>query len=125
MGGPARVEGWVSDPVEATFPPDGTIPPTANQDAITFRTVTIPLAGDAVQGPDVEIPNGRSVMVIVRTGQSTRKGFVANSSANVGDPTMRGEIPVDGIRLYFISNMNLLWFGADTDGTVIELQVEQ
>lgn len=124
MGTPVTVEGWVSDPVDVHF--SEPIPPTPNRDGVTFRTVTVATAGDTPQGPDVEIPDGFALVAQMRVGQTVpRTGFTANSAANVGDATLRTNVPVGGVRKFYISNMNILFFGADTDGTIFELFVEQ
>jgi len=97
-----------------------------NRDAVTFKTVTVATAGTPVQGPDVAIPDGFALVVILReTQDGSPKGYVADSSANAQSATARTEMTKGGIRTFYISNMNLLWFNTDVNGAVFELFVEQ
>lgn len=124
MGTPVTVEGWVSDPVDVHF--SEPLPPTPNRDGWTAQTVTIPSAGDAIQGPDVEIPDGFGLAIVFRNTQAgAPTGFMANSAANVGDSVNRTELLKGDRRILYVSNMNEVFFGSDTDGAVFELIVEQ
>lgn len=99
--------------------------PTQNKGGWTTRIVTVVTAGTPVQGPSVPIPDGFGIAVSQRRHAASPTGYVANSSANAIDNTLRKELrDGEGFVLY-IRNMNLIWFDASADSTVFELTAEQ
>lgn len=122
----ARGEDMWAIPVEAEITGSIVTSPTPNRPDWTARTVTVVTAGTPVQGPDVSIPNGFSVLIRQRVTQTgSRRLYVARTAANAGIAANRFEFSKgDGLRL-FITNLNLLFFDTNTDGTIAELVVEQ
>jgi hypothetical protein len=114
------------DPVEATVTGTVAVLPTPNRAAWTARTVTVAAPGAAQQGPGVPIPDGFTVAVVFRATQTgAPKGYMANSAANTGLAASRTEMNKGDVRRLGVTNMNLLFFDADTAGAVFELVAEQ
>lgn len=121
-------EGQFGDPVEAALvgPVTVVVTPTPNKTAIAFGTVTVAVAGTPVQGPNLTVPNGFSLVVRQRVTQAgSPVGYVANSGANCAISANRNETLKGMGFAFFISNANLLWFDSDTAGTIFDLSVEQ
>lgn len=125
MAGPAIAEGQFGDPVEAVVIGPVIADPPPNKSSVTFRTVTVATAGTPQQGPTVTVPDGFALLIRLRITQGAVEGRVSDSSANALDAAKRMEMVIgDSISLK-VNNMNLLFFDADTNGTVFELVAEQ
>lgn len=126
MGGPAAGEAEFGIPVEATFTGPVVVAPLSNRGAWTSRTAVVAVPGTPVQGPDVAIPDGFSVLVEFRITQPDSPiGYVANSGANTALSANRKELVKGGAFTLYVTNMNLIFFDSDTAGAVFELTVEQ
>lgn len=94
--------------------------------AWTVKRVTVAVAGNPAQGPDVPIPPGFALTVRFRKPSTgSPAGFVATSAGFVGDTTSRIELPGNGSVQLKVSNMNAVWVGADTNESSFEFIAEQ
>ncbi len=126
MAGPAAGEAQFGIPVEAVVTGSIVVAQTPNRPAWTVRTVTIASAGTPQQGPDVAIPDGFAVAVKARSTQpSGNIIFQATSGANTALSANRAELKPAEIITLKITNLNLLFFDANNDGSIVELIVEQ
>ena len=103
-----------------------TTPPT-NQSSWTVETNVVS-AGNPTQGPNVTIPDGYSVVVRNRSTNAAvgvPTVFVATSLVNTGVSASRVELLKSESISLFITNMNLLFFDGNIDGTIIEIIAEQ
>lgn len=98
--------------------------PLPNLNTFTVRPVTLVTPGTPVQGPDVVVPHGYSVVVRMRRHAGSPNGYVADSSANAGG-TNRSILRDNDAILLNVTNLNAIWVDADTATTVFELIVEQ
>jgi len=90
------------------------------------KTVTVVSAGTPVQGPNVSLPVGSTLLVELRITQAgSPKGYVSESEANVQVASTRKEMFKGGRLAYAVDNMNRLWFDTDIDGAVFEVSAEQ
>lgn len=111
---------------------DGTLETSAScavKSAIIFQTVTIAAKGTPVQGPTVAIPIGATLMVRQRVTQvASAKGRISHTEAGADNDlaaTLRLETVKGDSFSFNVDNMDVLWFDADTNGTVFELIAEQ
>ncbi len=107
----------------------GSIPitPPTNQSSWTVQTNVVS-AGNPTQGPNITIPDGYSVVVRNRStngGVGNPTVFVATSLVNTGVSASRIELLKSESLSLAITNMNLLFFDGNIDGTVIEMLAEQ
>ena len=126
MAGAALGENQFGIPVEAVIVGAIVVTATPNRSAVIFRTVTVVTATTPVQGPSVTIPDGFSLVVKNRiTNAGTPTGFVANSSGNTADATLRTEMLKGEAFSMFEDDMDTFFFDASLDGTIFELFAEQ
>ena len=102
--------------------------PLAPENLSSFETrrVRVATAGTPVQGPTVTVPNGFALVVRMRRATSgAPTGYVANSSANAADDTVRSVLGGNDSVTLYVTNMNEVWVDADTNTTDFEFIVEQ
>tara|TARA_Y100000310_G_scaffold195167_1_gene195166 strand:- start:289 stop:660 length:372 start_codon:yes stop_codon:yes gene_type:complete len=100
--------------------------PVPNEAAVTFQTVTVAVAGTPVQGPNLVVPDGFSVVIKNRSTQAASPiAFIGDSNAKVQVSTTRAELLRGECLAYYITNMNLIFCDSDTNGCIIEFTAEQ
>lgn len=100
--------------------------PQENLSSFEIRRVRVTTSGTPVQGPTVTVPNGYALVVRMRRVTSgAPTGYVANSSANTADDTVRSVLNGNDAITMNVTNMNLVWVDADTNTTDFEFIVEQ
>jgi hypothetical protein len=100
--------------------------PVPNEAAVTMQTVTVAVAGTPVQGPNLTIPDGFGVVIKNRSTQAgSPQAYVSDSAVNAVLSANRFEMLKGESIEYKITNMNLLFFDTDTNGTIIDLTAEQ
>ena len=100
--------------------------PIPNNTTFTVRVVTITTAGTPQQLPAITVPNGRALVIASNVGNAqNRRIFVANSSVNALDPTMRTTLsPGNSVRL-FVDNADDVWVDSNVSGSLVDVIVEQ
>ena len=122
MSGAAVGENQFGIPVEAVIVGSIVVAATPNRSAVSFRTVTVVTSGTPVQGPSVTVPDGFSVAVKNRiTNAGSPTGFVANTSGNTANATVRTEMLKGEAFAMFEDNYDNFFFDASLDGTIFEL----
>jgi len=77
--------------------------------------------GTPIQGPDMPIPPGYSVLVRMRPQAGTPIGYVAGSEGTVRDSYSRVHLQEGESITVFVTNLKYLWFDADTAATQMEI----
>ena len=97
----------------------------ANKQAFTTGQKDVTSHGTAVQLPSVTVPAGFSAIVQAKPA-NTNNIYFGNSKANAESSTARFDKlgPGDGIELQ-VTNLDLVWIDADTNGEGISYFVEQ
>ena len=94
-----------------------------NRDSWTHGHKDVTAAGTAEQLPDVTVPNGFSLVVRAKPG-NTGNVFYGNSKANAEDVTKRLTFSAgNGVTLR-VTNTNLVWVDAALPGEGVEYWVE-
>lgn len=100
---------------------------TTNKTAINVREVTVAVAGTAVTGPDVAVPNGFALVVQLRITQAgNQTGYVGEAADVPNIPVARRKEIKKGMALkFFVQNMNQIGVDASVNGTVFEFYAEK
>lgn len=103
-------------PVEVTVP---------NQPAFSVSQVTIGTAGTPVQGPALPIPANVALAIQADPAMaSSRRLYIANSSANALDATKRITLSAGQTITLSVTDANLVWFNGSHNGVAALLLVE-
>lgn len=97
--------------------------PYATQPA-AFHKVTVVASGTPARGPAVPVPPGYDVIVRQRHHSGSPEGYVAYSSAEVGEDETRTVLHNNDSFGARVSNLNQFYFDADTATTNFELHVQ-
>jgi len=90
-----------------------------------IRRVQVVTAGTAVEGPDVEIPEGVVSVIRQRRHAGAPNGYVALNERDVSSTGSRVEMQNNDTVVLEVSNWNKIWFDADSAETNFELIAEQ
>lgn len=97
----------------------------ANKGALTIGQVNVPIAGTAVQLPEIAIPDGFKVIILAKPGNA---GFIymGTSAPQAGDATSYFDRldAGDSISLQ-ITTLDLIWINASVNAEGITYIVEQ
>lgn len=97
----------------------------ANKSTFTVRTETVVTAGVPVNAAALPVPN--DVAVVIQNDPANANAdvvYLANSGANTALPASRLELKRSQSVALHVSNLNLLWFDASSNGVAIKLIVE-
>ena len=111
--------------------PPGEVPPTVPAQVIipnknTWRhgQKTVSTAGTPVQLPDLEIPDGYSVTVIAKTG-NTGYIYLGSTEAECANSVLRFDGLSAGLAHSLkVKNLNRIWIDASVDGEGVSWSVE-
>lgn len=92
-----------------------------NRMAWAHDDITVPIPGTPVQGPDLAIPDGFGVLISALPA-NTRLAYVENAAAPGTTPV---SLDNGGSRIFYVTNLNLLWIDADVANEGVDYQVEQ
>lgn len=94
-----------------------------SQDCIVSRDITVVAAGTAIQGEDIAVPSGFSV-ILLADPDNTGKIFIGGSKNNAENPL--GSFPMEPGRAnrYFIRNFKNIWADAAVSGEKLFMSVE-
>jgi hypothetical protein len=95
----------------------------ANRAGFATDQQTVATAGVGVQLQAQAIPNGFSVFI---RALPTNVGnvYVGNSQANAENHAVAEVLEPGAFLEYFITNVDLIWIDADTNGSILEWTVE-
>ncbi len=95
-----------------------------NQPTFRAEVVTVSTTGTPVQLPAIAVPDTVTLAVRAKATNGVKRIFVANSAANVADPTKRAELRAgEGLELA-ITDASLVWIDASANGAQVEVIVE-
>jgi hypothetical protein len=100
--------------------------PRTNRDVdeVIIYAVTVTVAGEPVQGPDIPVPPGYSTTVRQRIHAGSPTGYAALSRSNVLSSVRRTHLQ-DGASVDLnVPNFASLWFDADAANVTFELIAE-
>lgn len=86
--------------------------------------LTVKTAGQPVEGPDLPVPDGYTVIVRQRRHAGTPTGYVASKQPNLINTNSRVELGDNDSVPLGVSNTNQIYVDADTDSTSFELILE-
>lgn len=112
---PTTVEGLLTRLVEIQ----------TNKDSFSVAVVIVITADSPVRGPDIQIPDGATLTVRLRSQSGVVLGYVSNTSGGARNPNGRiqlNEGDAVGVR---VRNMQAVWVDSNTNEAIFEFIVEQ
>ena len=116
----ARVEALLTQIRDAVVEPPRPSKAQATEQVIIQR-VRVVTAGSAIQGPDIPVPAGFSIVVRQRRHAGAPTGYVAFSRNAVSNTTSRVEMADNDSISVLINNFKEAWFDATIANTDFEM----
>ena len=96
-----------------------------NKNSFAVAVVIVPIAGSPERGPDIQIPDGATLTIRLRSQSGVVTGFVSNTSGGARNPNGRIQLNEGDAVGVKVTNMQSVWVDSDTNNATFEFIVEQ
>lgn len=96
-----------------------------NKPSFAVAVVDVDVAGTPERGPDIQIPDGATLTIRLRSQTGVVLGFVSNTSGGARNPNSRIQLNEGDAVGVKVQNMQAVWVDSDTNAATFEYIVEQ